>query len=46
VRKKNDAEPMTKIPSRRYGLGPLRGVLGGAPGGGGFGLVDILAVYV
>lgn len=31
--KKNEAEPITNIPRRRYGFGPPRGGLGGAPGG-------------
>ena len=30
--KKNDAEPITKIPSRRYGFGPPLLGFGGAPG--------------
>lgn len=35
--KKNDAEPITKMPRRRYGFGPPLLGLGGAPGA-----VDIL----
>jgi hypothetical protein len=30
--KKNDAEPITNMPRRRYGFGPPRLGLGGAPG--------------
>lgn len=38
--KKNDAEPITNIPRRRYGFGPPRLGLGGAPGA-----VDILIEF-
>ena len=38
--KKNDAEPITNIPRRRYGFGPPRLGLGGAPGA-----VDILVDF-
>jgi hypothetical protein len=38
--KKNDAEPITKMPRRRYGFGPPRLGLGGAPGA-----VDIMVEF-
>jgi hypothetical protein len=38
--KKNDAEPITNIPRRRYGFGPPRRGLGGAPGA-----VDIMIQF-
>jgi hypothetical protein len=38
--KKNDAEPITNMPRRRYGFGPPRRGLGGAPGA-----VDILVDF-